>query len=107
MKTTLTKERKEKWISRIYFGVSHSIDFDINPFEDLESFLKGKVKNLTWGKDKKEAKQKFCSKFLLVLNMYDIQIPQDAVIKALENENRNNSEVISEWVSKTVFPLNW
>lgn len=107
MKKALDKERKMRWISRMYFGVSHSIDFDINPFEELDSFLKSKIKSLHWGQSKKEAKEKFCNKFLLVLSLYDINIPKEVILKCLENENMNNSETVSRWADEAKFPLNW
>ena len=38
-KEEFTKENKMRWLSRMYFSVSDSVNHDVNPYEDIAAFL--------------------------------------------------------------------
>jgi hypothetical protein len=88
----------------MYFSVSDSSDFDVNPYNDLPTFLNAKVKKLTWGKDKKAGKEKFCRKFMQVLYLYDIVIPEQIILSSLNQEEKLNKEILQGWVENSTFP---
>ena len=104
MNQEFNKENKFRWLSRMFFSVSDSSNFDVNPFEDLPTFLKAKVKKMDWGKDKKAAKERFCKKFMQIIDLYDIVIPEQAILSALNQEEKTNTEVINSWVDISTFP---
>jgi len=106
MKEEFTKENKMRWLSRMYFSIADSPNHDVNPYEDIPTFMKAKVSNLSWGKNRKESKEKFCAKFLPVLDLYDIKLTADNILSALEREDQTNEEVVSRWADMATFPKN-
>lgn len=106
MKEEFTKENKMRWLSRMFFSIADSPNHDVNPYDDIPAFLKGKVSSLDWGNNRKESKEIFCKKFITVLDLYDIQLSKDNILSVLENENQTNQEVVSRWADIATFPKN-
>ena len=98
-----TSEDKYRILSKMYFGISDSENHDVNPYEDVPTFLKSKVKSLQWGKQKKVSKERFCKKFIQVLELYNIQLAPEEILKALEKEEISNRDIVKGWVNVAIF----
>lgn len=105
MKAEFSKEKKERWLSRMYFSISDAPDNDVNPFENIPDFLKARVSDMQWGKDKTKSRERFCKKFSIILDLYDIVLSREDIMKGFEKENRSNLELVAEWASKANFPV--
>lgn len=99
----LTTDDKFRILSKMYFGISDSQNHDVNPFEDLSSFLKSKVKSMHWGKQKKASKERFCKKFIQVLELYNIFLEEDFILKSLEKEETSNRDMVKIWAASAIF----
>ncbi|HVD99601.1 MAG TPA: hypothetical protein VNB90_15440 [Cytophagaceae bacterium] len=105
-KTEFTPENKFRWISKMYFSVSDSPVHDVNPFDDMEPFLKAKVGDMDWGTDKAKSKEKFVKYLSNIFELYDFNIPKPEILKSLENEKQTNSDFITHLASIGIFPKN-
>jgi hypothetical protein len=105
MKEEFTKENKMRWISRMYFSVSDSVNHDVNPYEDIATFLEGKVGSLHWGNDKNSSKERFCKKFIQILDLYDIHISSEQILSGLKDD-KLNKDVVNQWSEVARFPAN-
>jgi hypothetical protein len=105
-KIEFTPENKFRWISRMYFSVSDSPNHDVNPFQEMEPFLKATVGQMDWGKDKAQSKEKLSAMLNTVFQLYDFIIPQSEIIKSLGNEKQTNAEFITHLASIGQFPIN-
>lgn len=105
-KTEFTPENKFRWISKMYFSVSDSPVHDVNPFTEIEPFLKAKVGDMDWGNDKAKSKEKFVGYLSNIFNLYDFIIPKEEILKSLSNEKQTNSEFVTYLASISTFPEN-
>jgi hypothetical protein len=105
-KEELTKENKMRWLSRMYYSVSDSVNHDVNPYEDIATFLDAKVGSLHWGNDKNSSKERFCTKFKQILDLYDIHLTQEQVMSALQKDDQLNKDVVNKWSDIATFPAN-
>jgi hypothetical protein len=106
MKEEFTKENKMRWLSRIYFSVSDSANHDVNPYEDITTFLNAKVGSLQWGNDKKASKERFCKKFNQMLDLYDIHLTVEQIMDGLNKDDMQNSDLVKQWSELATFPAN-
>jgi hypothetical protein len=107
MKREVTKSIKVKWLSSMFYGVSHASDFNINPYKDIATFLNSRVGNLGWGNDRNEAKERFSNKFFSLLDAYGINLPMQYIKAELNEENQLNIRAIEHWAEHSVFPAGW
>ena len=98
-----SKEKKYYKISTMYYSVTDAKNNDVNPFNDIPTFLDSRVKNLAWGVNKKKSKEQFCKQFIEILSLYHIQLSEQMVLKALEKGDAKNKEVVNSWVNAAVF----
>jgi hypothetical protein len=106
MKEEFTKENKMRWLSRMYFSVSDSVNHDVNPYEDIATFLDAKVGSLHWGNDKNSSKERFCKKFTQILDLYDIHISSEQILNGLQKDDKLNKDVVNQWSEVARFPAN-
>ena len=102
-----TSDNRFRWISKIFFSVSDSPDADVNPFEDVPTFVEAKVGDLTWGKDaqaRQQAKDKFVKSVGIIFNLYDFVIPAEEISKGLQNEGQKMRELITHLCAVGQFP---
>jgi hypothetical protein len=105
-KEEFTKENKMRWLSRMYFSVSDSVNHDVNPYEDIASFLDAKVGSLHWGNDKKASKERFCKKFKQILDLYDINMTPEQILHSLQKDDASNMDLVKQWSELATFPAN-
>lgn len=103
----VTKEVKARWLARMFFGVSHSYDLDINPHDEYDEFLKARVSSLSWGTEPIVMQAKFSRKFEYLLELYGIRLPLKSLLEELKNQNQLNKELAENLASHAVFPANW
>jgi hypothetical protein len=103
-KEEFTKENKMRWLSRMFFSVADSPNHDVNPYDDVPSFLNAKAGSLNWGSDKKSSKERFCNKFFDILELYEIHLSKENILKALEKENISNKDIVDGWSDIAKFP---
>jgi hypothetical protein len=106
MKEEFTKENKMRWLSRMYFSVSDSVNHDVNPYEDIATFLDAKVGSLQWGADKNSSKERFCKKFNQILDLYDIHMTSEQILDGLKKDEMHNSDLVKQWAEVAKFPAN-
>jgi hypothetical protein len=99
----LTKEQKIKWMTRMYFGVSDTPNHDVNPFESRAEFLEGKVGDLNWGIDKNSSKKSFASRFIQLMELYQIHLDEKQILSVLDDENQFNKDVVAIWAEIAIF----
>lgn len=107
MKKEITKELKVMWLSRMFYGVSHAFDLDINPYNEFSEFLESETRTLLWGTDKKDTKTRFSRKYHLLLDLYGIELPLKYIIEELDHENQLNKIAVEHWAEHSKFPPNW
>jgi hypothetical protein len=107
MKREVNKDVKVMWLSRMFYGVSHAFDFDINPHNDLSQFLDAKLNTLRWGENKQEAKERFSRKYHLLLDLYSIKLPLKYILAELNEENQLIKAIAERWAEHSEFPANW
>lgn len=107
MKREITVQVKTSWLSRMFFGASQYSYFNTNPIDDYSLFLNTKIGALSWGKNKKEAKEDFAKSFRILLELYDIKLPLKYIQEQLENESQTNIEAVEKWSQHSEFPANW
>jgi hypothetical protein len=98
---------KRKWLRLKYFGTTDHPDDDINPYESLNDFFNATVGSLRWGIDlgaQKRSKQRFADTFHEVLKIYDVNLSNEHIFSAIEDDNRTNHDVVEEWVKQAEFP---
>ena len=105
-KIEFTPENKFRWISKMYFSVSDSPNHDVNPFEEMEPFLKATVGQMDWGKDKDKSKEKLVYYLDITFKLYDFIIAKEEILKSLANEKQTNREFITHLASIGQFPKN-
>jgi hypothetical protein len=101
-----SEEKKFRWIAKVYFGVLDSPKHDVNPFDDIPPFLEAKVKQLEWGKDPQErasSKQTFCRYFMRLIELYDFYVPEEEIMKCINNEEMKNKDVVSHFSAVGTF----
>jgi hypothetical protein len=106
MKEEFTKENKMRWLSRMYFSVSDSVNHDVNPYEDIATFLDAKVGSLQWGTDKNSSKERFCKKFHQILDLYDIHMTHQQILDSLKKDDALNKDLVNQWSELATFPAN-
>jgi hypothetical protein len=102
-KKEINKETKMRWLSRMFFSVSDSPNHDVNPYDDVVTFMEATVGSLNWGLEKEGSKERFCTKFEMILDLYDIKLSRENILKGLAKENLANKEVVSNWADLAVF----
>src|SRR3954468_9284753 len=103
-KEEFTKENKMRWLSRMYFSVSDSVNHDLNPYEDIAAFLDAKVGSLHWGNDKNTSKERFCKKFKQILDLYDITMTPEQIMDGLRKDDTLNADIVKHWSEIATFP---
>ena len=58
---------------------------------------------MQWGKQKKASKERFCKKLIQILDLYDIRLTEEVILKSLEKDEASNSEVVKVWVAAANF----
>ncbi|GAL86650.1 hypothetical protein MYP_3880 [Sporocytophaga myxococcoides] len=107
MKREITIQVKTSWLSRMFFGASQYSYFNTNPIDDYSVFLNTKIGSLSWGNNKKEAKEDLAKSFKILLDLYDIKLPLKYIQEQLENESQTNKEAAEKWSLHSEFPANW
>jgi len=107
MKRKVNKEVKKMWLSRMFYGASHSFDFNINPYEEISEFLNSKVSALKWGENSKKAKELFSKKYHFLLDLYGIKLPIQYIMAELNEDNQLNDLVVEHWAEHSEFPAQW
>jgi hypothetical protein len=99
-------ERKIRFLSRAYFGVSDNPYDDVNPFMDLESFLQATVGELRWGESlevRQRSKIRFASNFSEVLDSFNITISVEDTWTVIQDDEKSNIDVVEKWVELANF----
>jgi hypothetical protein len=98
----LLSESNFRWVSKIYFHVTRSSNYNVNPFKNVLDFLNGKVGDLQWGKDDKMRtmlKDKFSQNLALVLELYNYHFSKVEILKCLDDEQLSNADMIQRLVA--------
>lgn len=106
-KLEILSDNKFRWIARIYFNVASHPDLPVNPYNDLNSFMKGTVGDLQWGNSVEErniTKKKFCDHMMKTLDLYNYYIKKEDIFQCLSNESMINADIIAKWVYLCHFP---
>jgi hypothetical protein len=107
MKREITIQVKTSWLSRMFYGASQYSYFNTNPIDDYSVFLNTKIGGMSWGNDKKQAKEDFAKSFKILLELYEIKLPLKYIQEQLDNEAQTNIEAVQKWSLHSEFPANW
>lgn len=102
----ISDEKKIKFLSRVYFGVSDNPYDDVNPYMHLDVFLNATVGELRWGETlevRQRSKIRFASNFAKVLDSFYISISVEDAWTAIQDDEKNNTDVVKEWVESANF----
>ena len=98
----LLSESNFRWVSKIYFHVTRSSNYNVNPFKNVLEFLNAKVGELEWGKDdkmRKILKDKFSQNLALVLELYNYHFSKIDILNYLNDEQLSNADVIQRLIA--------
>jgi hypothetical protein len=98
----LLSESNFRWVSKIYFHVTRSTDYNVNPFKNILDFLNARVGELQWGKDDKirtMLKDKFSQNLALVLELYNYHISKVDILNYLNDEQLSNADMIQRLIA--------
>lgn len=98
MKTeSFFSERKQRWISRLYFHIAATPNCNLHPFKNMLEFLQARVGDLVWGKDETSrdlSKTKFSQALARVLDLYNVHISPSDVLRGLSNDALTNYDLV-------------
>src|SRR4051812_10903031 len=102
----LLSDRRFRWVSKIYFHLSASPNYNLNSFENIVSFLDAKVGDLFWGKndaERKASKEKFSKAFIVILSMYDFHLPPEQLHNVLSDDTLKNYSLVQKLSAAGMF----
>jgi hypothetical protein len=98
----LLSESNFRWVSKIYFHVTRSANYNVNPFKNILEFLNARVGELQWGKDdamRKILKDQFSQNLALVLELYNYHFSKVDILKYLDDDQLSNADLIQKLVA--------
>lgn len=102
----ITEEKKYRFISRVYFGVSDNPHDDVNPYSDLNAFLQASVGDLRWGQTlevRQRSKIRFASNFSKVLYSFYILLSVEDAWDVIQDDQLSNEDAVKAWVQLAIF----
>jgi hypothetical protein len=93
----LTVEKRERWLGKIFFGVSKTPNHNINPYEDTFEFMEASIGSLQWGQDVNHSKKEFAWRYVQILDLYDIKLNETLVLEILGNDKLRNIDAVKQW----------
>ena len=102
-----SNEARIKFLSSVYFAVSNNPLDDVNPVNDMDSFLILKVGQMGWGVDsevRNRSKLRFGHSYNKTLAQYAVILSINNILSELQQDNASNGEVIVAWNKIAEFP---
>ena len=102
----ISDEKKFRFLSRVYFGVSDNPKDDVNPFNNVDDFMKATVGDLRWGQSldvRQRSKIRFVSNFSKVLDSFYITLKVEDAWASMQDDQKTNHELVTEWVNIAKF----
>lgn len=108
MPRKLTPQEKKRFISLKYFGTADNPHDDVNPYNDLNEFLRNPVGSLNWGispMTRRNSKMHFAFNFHQVLGIYKIDLSYTDVMDIINDEHKTNDNAVDAFIEYATFPL--
>ena len=102
-----TPQQKHLYLAKYFFAVSDNPQDDVNPYRDLDIFLKSKIGSMNWGgaaNVRKRSKERFSYSYHSMLDLAGVNLSKWDILEQLEDDEVTNDEAVEKWVTLAEFP---